>query len=321
MKLVVDRSQRYAKMRAHTATHLLHAALDKILNWTKQAGSFVDEDYLRFDFTAKWPLSQQQIRQIEDMVNGWIYEALDIEIKEMSFDEAIKLWAKAFFEDKYWDIVRVVIVKGKNSEKMLKNSEERDFFISIELCWGTHVSNTSQIWAFKIIWQEAVASWIRRIVALTWVKVAKFTQEQEDYLNRLADKLWATSKQLEDKINKLLKEIEELKSENEKLKNTILTQEIKKLIEEAKNNEIFDKILIIWSDSVLNEFNFKQIVNLIKNLYWNENFLVYNQQWNFAINFWRKNLNARQFLEEKGLKGGGSDVFVQGRDEKIRKII
>jgi alanyl-tRNA synthetase len=91
MKLIVEQCQRYAKMRAHTATHLLHTELAKIFKTTKQAGSLVDEDYLRFDFNADRLLSPQEIHDIEKNINQIIYDAYVVEVKETSYDEAIKL--------------------------------------------------------------------------------------------------------------------------------------------------------------------------------------------------------------------------------------
>ena len=134
MKLLVDQSQRYAKMRAHTATHLLHAELAKIFKNTKQAGSLVDEDYLRFDFHAERLLSQEEISAIENAVNTLIYHAYTVDISEVSYPEAIALGAKAFFEDKYGDMVRLVRVFDYDNQP-----------ISLELCGGTHVTNTKDI--------------------------------------------------------------------------------------------------------------------------------------------------------------------------------
>jgi alanyl-tRNA synthetase len=91
MQLIVEQSQRYAKMRAHTATHLLHAQLAKIFKNTKQAGSLVDEDYLRFDFNADRLLSNEEIHTIETAINHIIYSAYMVEVKELAYDEAIAL--------------------------------------------------------------------------------------------------------------------------------------------------------------------------------------------------------------------------------------
>ena len=139
MKLSIDMDQRYAKMRAHTATHLLHAELAKIFPNTKQAWSLVDLDLLRFDFYANSLLTGEQIKQIENNVNQIIYNAFPVDLIETSFEEWVKLWAKAFFEEKYWDEVRVIRI------------HEWDENISVELCWWTHVNNTREIWAFAII--------------------------------------------------------------------------------------------------------------------------------------------------------------------------
>lgn len=145
MKAVVDLAQRKAKMRAHTGTHLLHAELVKIFPHTKQAGSLVNEDFLRFDFQADRALNMQEVAKIQQMINTLIYQSIPVNIEEMSYKDAISRGAKAFFEDKYGDVVRVVKIKN-------------DDFLSIELCGGTHVNNTSEIGAFIIVSQEAVAS-------------------------------------------------------------------------------------------------------------------------------------------------------------------
>ncbi|MDR0368997.1 MAG: hypothetical protein LBH96_00180 [Candidatus Peribacteria bacterium] len=155
MKLTVDEQQRYAKMRAHTATHLLHAVLTKYFPNTKQAGSLVDNDLLRFDFYADSLLTPQQLKEIEIQINHYIYEALPVRLVETSFDEAIKLGAKAFFEEKYGDSVRLIRIHSG------------DAIISAELCGGTHVENTKEIGAFVLTSQEAVASGIKRLTAIT----------------------------------------------------------------------------------------------------------------------------------------------------------
>ncbi len=110
MKIAVNQPQRYAKMRAHTATHLLHSVLGKIIGQTKQEGSLVDEDYLRFDFATPKALTPDQISQIETTINQYITDSLPVSVQEMSIDEARQTGAKMFFGDKYGDIVRVVTI-------------------------------------------------------------------------------------------------------------------------------------------------------------------------------------------------------------------
>ena len=191
--------QRYAKMRAHTATHLLHAELAKIFPNTKQAGSLVDEDLLRFDFYANNLLTPEQVRDIENNVNQTIFKAFPVDLIETSFEEWVKLGAKAFFEEKYWDEVRVIRV------------HDGDENISVELCGWTHVSNTRDIWAFTIISQEAVASWIKRITAYTWPKVIEKLHNYEEILDWVSKTLDVKSyAQINEKISKYAKENSEL---------------------------------------------------------------------------------------------------------------
>ena len=157
MKLSVNKAQRYAKMRAHTATHLLHAELGKIFPDTKQAGSLVDDDLLRFDFYAGRLLNPEEILKIEQRINQMIALACQVETVELSIEEASQLGAKMFFEEKYGDVVRVVkVLNGTNQTQKADSQEGSDFsdygeFLSLEFCGGTHVKNTREIGAFTII--------------------------------------------------------------------------------------------------------------------------------------------------------------------------
>ena len=309
MKLKVNASQRYAKMRAHTATHLLHAQLNKILWETKQAGSLVDEDYTRFDFTADQPLTEKQIQEIEENINYIISQWLDIEKKKMSFDEAIKEWAKAFFEEKYWDEVRVV--KIWNEE-----------VASMELCWGTHLDNSSSIWVFKIVSQEAVASGIRRVTAYTGPKVYEYIKEKEQLINEITWKIQANNeKQILEKIDKTLKEFEDLKSNYNSLQEKIISSILNELKNTSKSNEVFDYIINISESNDLKDINFKSISNKAKELFTDKNILTYNNEGNFfiLINHWEK--TAKDILKENWLKWWWPDTFAQWKDENIKNII
>ncbi len=317
MKLIVEQCQRYAKMRAHTATHLLHTELANIFKTTKQAGSLVDEDYLRFDFNADRLLSPEEIHDIEKNINQMIYDAYMVEVKETSYDEAIKLWAKAFFEDKYWSIVRVVVVcsykvdQFGGSWKLKVESWKENFEnISIELCWGTHVTNTKDIWCFAIISQEAVASWVKRIVAVTGPKVAARMHEIQDILDTTVEKLWIkTSTQLADKLDKTLKEYDDMKASLESLETNMI-----KDILQSKNftsDKMFEKIFTISSD-----LNFKNVTFQAKGLFLDSTICIYTKEWNFLI-LAKKGASAKKIAEELGLKWWGTDGMVQGRDEKI----
>ena len=302
MKLSIDMDQRYAKMRAHTATHLLHAELGKIFPDTKQAGSLVDEDLLRFDFYANNLLTAQQIREIENNINQTIYNAYPVDLIETTFDEWVKLWAKAFFEEKYWDEVRVIRVH---------NWDEN---ISVELCWWTHVSNTRDIWAFTIISQEAVASWIKRITAYTWPKVIEKLHNYEEILD------WTTSvldvksyAQINEKLQKYVKENSDLQQRVESLETSSLRSVLQSA--QSKSNDDFSKIIEIPSD-----VNFKALQWIVKAVFPAEkSVLLFSWEWNYIISTdW--SVSAKELVKKYWLRGGGSDLMAQWKDEWILKF-
>ena len=302
MKLIVEQSQRYAKMRAHTATHLLHAELAKIFKTTKQAWSLVDEDYLRFDFNTDRILSPEEIHDIEKNINQLIYDAYIVKTKETSYDEAIKMWAKAFFEDKYGDVVRLVRVFNHSNEN-----------ISIELCGGTHVSNTKDIGCFTITWQEAVASGVKRITAVTGPKVALKIREMQDILDATVEKLWIkTATQLADKLDKTLKAYDEIKAILESLESKVIMQALQS--NDFTSDQYFEKIIKLPSD-----LNFKNVSFHAKGLFSDNNVLIYNTDGGFFL-LTKKWTSAKKLAEELGIKWGGTDTMVQGRDEKILKL-
>ena len=302
MKLSIDMDQRYAKMRAHTATHLLHAELGKIFPDTKQAGSLVDEDLLRFDFYANNLLTAQQIREIENNINQTIYNAYPVDLIETTFDEWVKLWAKAFFEEKYWDEVRVIRVH---------NWDEN---ISVELCWWTHVSNTRDIWAFTIISQEAVASWIKRITAYTWPKVIEKLHNYEEILD------WTTSvldvksyAQINEKLQKYVKENSDLQQRVESLETSSLRSVLQSA--QSKSNDDFSKIIEIPSD-----VNFKALQWIVKAVFPAEkSVLLFSWEWNYIISTdW--SVSAKELVKKYWLRWWGSDLMAQWKDEWVLKF-
>ena len=303
MKLSIDMSQRYAKMRAHTATHLLHAELAKFFPDTKQAGSLVDEDLLRFDFYANNLLTQDQIQQIEKNINQTIYEALPVDLIETSFEEWVKLWAKAFFEEKYWNEVRVIRV------------HDWDQNISVELCGWTHVNNTKEIWAFTIISQEAVASWIKRITAITWPKVIEKIHNYDEILSNETDLLDVKSySQIIEKLQKNLKENADLQQRLESLE----VSSIRSSLQTAPftSNSDFSKII-----QIENWINFKTLQNIIKTIFPNEKaVLIFTSEWNYLI-YTDGSVSAKDLVKKYNLRGGWSDILAQWKDGTITKIL
>ncbi|VHO01035.1 alanine--tRNA ligase [Candidatus Rhabdochlamydia sp. T3358] len=205
----VDKQKRQEIANNHTATHLLHWALQKVIGaHIRQAGSLVTEDHLRFDFNHHKALSKEKIRQIERLVQEKIREGQKVQTYEVSFEEAQKYSdIKQFFGDKYADIVRVV-----------------DINYSKELCGGTHAENVSNIGSFRIIKESSIASGVRRIEAYTGVKAEEWIYEQEDRLEKAATLLKSSPLQLVEKTQNLIEENKILQTEIKTLKNSELKQ-------------------------------------------------------------------------------------------------
>ena len=201
--LEVDAKKRALSARNHSATHLLQKALRTVLGThVEQAGSSVNEDRLRFDFTHFSAMTAEELKKVEDIVNEQISKGLDVIVKNMPMEEAKKTGAQALFGEKYGDIVRVVNMS--------------DF--SIEFCGGTHVKNTSEIMAFKIISETGVAAGVRRIEALTSDGLMKYYAQIEETLKNAAHLVKATPENLADKITHLMAENKALHGEVESLK-------------------------------------------------------------------------------------------------------
>ena len=202
---VVDAEIRDAVRRNHTATHLLHAALKEVLgSHVKQAGSVVAPNYLRFDFTHYQPISAQELAEIEDLVNSRILTNEPVSTDLMSIEEAMKSGAVAMFGEKYGSQVRVLSVGDGSFSK--------------ELCGGTHVRATGDIGAFKITSDEAIASGVRRIRAITGFDAFNRFREDERLIdNSLAalktqrDNLPAAIEKLQDELKRTRREVEELR--------------------------------------------------------------------------------------------------------------
>lgn len=201
--LKVDEERRNLTANNHSATHLMQKALRIVLgNHVEQAGSFVDQDKLRFDFTHFSPMTEEEISRVEEIVNEEIAKGLKVVTSEMTLEEAKKTGAMALFGEKYGEKVRVV--------------QMGDF--SSELCGGTHVENTKNISAFKIISESGVAAGVRRIEALTGAGlIVHFTQVEKQLLEA-AKVLKTNPAEVVKRITVMQEELKALSRENEKLK-------------------------------------------------------------------------------------------------------
>ena len=198
LHLEVDHARR-TKIRAnHSATHLLHAALRRLLGeHVTQKGSLVAPDRLRFDFAHPKALSREQIVAVERLVNAMIRQNRAVETRLMTYDEAVEAGAMALFGEKYGDEVRVLAMGW---------DEEADRPFSVELCGGTHVKRTGDIGFFKIVSESAVAAGVRRIEALTGDAAVVFAEELEDRLQALSEVLRAPADALAERATQLVEE-------------------------------------------------------------------------------------------------------------------
>ncbi len=190
------KTRRQAIGRAHSATHLLHKALREVLgDHVHQAGSLVEPDFLRFDFTHFSAVTPEQLKQVEEIVNNAILTGYDIDVKEMSLDEARKTGATALFGEKYGNVVRVVNMGDW----------------SIELCGGTHLDNTAKAGAFHIISEGSVASGVRRIEASTGIETMRILNRDLEELSSLAAMYKTSPADLPQKLEQQAGELREAK--------------------------------------------------------------------------------------------------------------
>jgi alanyl-tRNA synthetase len=205
-KLSVDNTTRSYTCKNHSATHLLQAALKKVLgDHVEQQGSYQDSDRTRFDFSHSESMTAEQIREVEKIVNEKIAESIPVDTKVMGIEEAKNSGAMALFGEKYGDSVRVVSMG--------------DF--SKELCGGTHVKNTSDIVSFKILSENGVAAGVRRIEALTGANVLDYYRALEENLEKAASAAKTSTANLVEKIQGMQAQIKELSSENESLRSKL----------------------------------------------------------------------------------------------------
>ncbi len=234
VKLTVDAKRRELTCRNHSATHLLQKALRIVLGThVEQAGSYVDKDRLRFDFTHFAPMTDEEIKRVEDIVNDQIHEGLEVRTDIMSLEDAKKTGAMALFGEKYGDTVRVVSM-GEFSK---------------ELCGGTHVANTSELGAFKIVSESGIAAGVRRIEALTSDGLLAHYAYEEKELFEAAQAAKVTPPELKAKITSMLDEIKSLHSENEKLKDRLAKESMGDVLDQVREVKGV-KVLAVRSDGV-----------------------------------------------------------------------
>lgn len=218
VRLEVDTAKRELSANNHSATHLLHKALRMVLgNHVEQAGSLVNDDRLRFDFTHFSAMTDEELKRVEEIVNEQIQNGLPVKVENLPIEEARKTGAAALFGEKYGDIVRVVSMG--------------DF--SVEFCGGTHVANTGSITAFKILSETGVAAGVRRIEALTAKGLMEYYSGLEQKLMETAKLMKTTPDSITEKTAHLLAENKALRGEIESLKSKLAKDAAKDIMDQV----------------------------------------------------------------------------------------
>jgi alanyl-tRNA synthetase len=321
-KAVVNFKNRINTANNHTATHLLHYALKKVLgSHVEQKGSLVHPDYLRFDFSHYQKISEEELSKIESLVNEKIRENIQKEEnRSVPLKEAKKAGAIALFGEKYDDIVRVI-----------------KFSDSVELCGGTHVTSTGQIGFFKIISESAIAAGIRRIEAISGAKAEEYINKQSKIIKRL-NELMKSPQDLEKSVKNLIDENAKLQKHIEQFKRTKvrnLKSELIDKIRKVKNVNLIAEKIDIDSAEAIRDLAF-QLKRKIENL-----FMVIGANLDGKANLTimisdnlvkEKKLDAsiiiKDIAKEINGGGGGQPFFAtaggnkpQGIDKAIKKAI
>ncbi|MBR0308241.1 MAG: alanine--tRNA ligase [Mogibacterium sp.] len=219
VKLAIDAVRRHKIARGHSATHLMQQALRNVLgDHVMQAGSYVDDDYLRFDFNHFQPMTKEEIAKVEEIVNEKVDEYLPVKMEEMPIDEARKLGAMAIFGEKYGDIVRVVSMGD----------------YSVEFCGGTHIDNTGKVGGFKIISEAGIASGVRRIEAITGSSVVSYLAGKENTINTVAASLKSNESDLTRKAAQVMADIKSLEAVIKSIKSDEISGSVDDIIASAK---------------------------------------------------------------------------------------
>jgi alanyl-tRNA synthetase len=219
----VDAARRYDTMRNHTATHLLHAALRRVLGaHVRQAGSLVTPDRLRFDFTHVEALKPEELAAVQSLANDRIRADLPVRTRQSSFDDAMAEGVLAFFDEKYGDVVRIVETK-ENGERF-----------SAELCGGTHCSSTGQIGLCLIVGESSIGAGMRRIEALTGRGAEAYVAERLAALQVASQRLGVTPPDIEPKLSSLLDELEAARKQVQALERAVARPSAEGLVEQAQ---------------------------------------------------------------------------------------
>ncbi|MFO3718217.1 alanine--tRNA ligase [Anaerococcus sp. ENR1011] len=309
----VDQERRYDITRNHSATHLLDQALRDVLgDEITQAGSLVDSNKLRFDFTYNEALTSEQKRKIEDIVNKKIREQLPVKKEIVSYKQSQEMGAIGLFEDKYKENVRVVSI-GEYSK---------------ELCGGCHVNSSSDILIFKIVSESSVSAGVRRIEAITGKKVYDLLQNQKEDLNQIANSLNAREDQIIQKITSLKEELENQKDEIKRLKSSSIKDVYNDLVNSVEEKDDINLLVHKFENASMDEL--RDYENRLKNNYDNLVLVfasVIDEKIIFTVSVddsltdkYDAGRIVRQISQITGGNGGGKKNFAQAGGKDISKV-
>ena len=311
-KFKVDRDKRFDIQRNHSATHLLDQALRDVLGESiKQAGSLVDENKLRFDFTHNKALSTEELRQVEDIVNNEIAKQNFVKKEVVDYKKSQEMGAIGLFEDKYKDKVRVVSM-GDYSK---------------ELCGGCHVNYTSDILMFKIVQESSVSAGVRRIEAITGRKAYELLQNSDKSIKTIANKLNTNVNNISNRIDSIEKEIENYKSEISRLKSTNSSDIINELKNSVRNVKGINLLVKKFENASMDEL--REYENRIKNSF--DNMIIIFASVSDKIVFtvsvddklvdkYNAGKIVREIAQVTGGNGGGKKNFAQAGGKDISKL-
>jgi alanyl-tRNA synthetase len=318
-ELHVDLSLRKPTMRNHTATHILHKALREVLGYTGgiQAGSLVAPDELRFDFTHPKPLTEDEIKRIEEIANRAILSDLLVEVSEEKLEEAKVKGAMALFTEDY---------QGKEKVRMVSIIEDGMPF-SRELCGGTHVMRTGEIGLFKVISEEGIAAGVRRVRVATGENLLKHLAEREMAVRQMAQQLSAPESELLGKLDALLSERERQEGEIKRLRRALLDYKRAELLQ---RRESLDGFSLLRAEVDLETEALKELADrLIGDL--GEGIVLLGTQANSKAvlvckvsdglsDRFHAGKIVREMAQVVGGKGGGNQRFAQGGGENGAKL-
>ena len=326
-------SARRAQIRVHhTSAHLLQAALIKVLgDEVKQAGSQVEENRMRFDFTFSRAMTPQEVKKTEDIMNKWIGEKLPVNTDVMGIEEAKLTGATALFGEKYEDVVRVVSIGGKakcncgsDCSCDHESGEEKEV-ISKEFCAGTHASNTADLRLVKIVSEGAIAAGTRRIEAVVADAALGYLNAKSAEIDKLASRFKVHFDEVEARIEKLLEENKELQKELEETKAEMAKSKFATFVSKAQDIE--GGKLFITKNENLDADAVKAGIEMLSNKLGESIIVLANERMvivKVTDGFVKKGINAGKIVGEiaraTGANGGGRPNFAQGGVKDASKL-